>query len=175
MYDDQVPPVYSGSTGVDSFSTGNNGPTIFNFHTRDADDIFAEFFGFTNPFEGMGGGVRGCGMTGSGVSSGIFGDDLFFGEGNGISNRTIPYKAPPIENILPCSLEELYNGTTKKIKIFRNILDTSGSVLSYFLQYLSNFICLINFISYILLALTLCVFFIHRIYRIYKKLVYSLR
>lgn len=35
-------------------------------------------------------------------------------------------KASPIENTLPCSLEELYKGTTKKMKISRQIVDTNG-------------------------------------------------
>ena len=76
----------------------------------------------------MGGG--GGGMRGSRFSSGIFGDDIFgsFGEGGGggSMNHGAPRKAPPIENRLPCSLEELYKGTTKKMKIFREIADISG-------------------------------------------------
>ncbi|KAA8518441.1 hypothetical protein F0562_015915 [Nyssa sinensis] len=47
-----------------------------------------------------------------------------FGEGRPMSSA--PRKAPPIENKLPCSLEELYSGTTKKMKIFREIADASG-------------------------------------------------
>jgi DnaJ family protein B protein 4 len=35
-------------------------------------------------------------------------------------------KAAPIERKLPCSLEELYKGTTKKMKISREIADASG-------------------------------------------------
>ncbi|RWR97501.1 dnaJ subfamily B member 13-like protein [Cinnamomum micranthum f. kanehirae] len=53
-------------------------------------------------------------------------DDLFgsFGEASAVQNPT--RKAPPIESTLPCSLEELYKGTTKKMKISREILDISG-------------------------------------------------
>ncbi|CAO2149490.1 unnamed protein product [Urochloa humidicola] len=35
-------------------------------------------------------------------------------------------KAPAIETKLPCSLEELYKGTTKKMRISREIIDASG-------------------------------------------------
>lgn len=35
-------------------------------------------------------------------------------------------KAPPIENKLPCTLEEFYNGSIRKMKISRNILGTGG-------------------------------------------------
>jgi DnaJ family protein B protein 4 len=74
----------------------------------------------------MGGG--GGGMRGSRFSSGIFGDDMFasFGEGRGSMNQGASRKAPPIENRLPCSFEELYNGATKKMKISREIADISG-------------------------------------------------
>ncbi|KAM7277115.1 hypothetical protein ACFE04_018981 [Oxalis oulophora] len=37
-----------------------------------------------------------------------------------------PMKAAPIENRLPCSLEELYKGTTKKMKISKVVVDASG-------------------------------------------------
>ena len=118
----QVPPPDAG--GATFFPTGD-GPTTFRFNPRNADDIFAEFFGFSSPFGGMGGG--GSGMRGgSRPFGGIFGDDIFssFGEGRPMSQG--PRKAPPIERTLPCSLEELYKGTTKKMKISREIADASG-------------------------------------------------
>ena len=46
-----------------------------------------------------------------------------FGSGGG---GGAPVKAAPIERKLPCSLEELYKGTTKKMKISREIADASG-------------------------------------------------
>ena len=72
------------------------------------------------------------GGSGSGMRSGtrsfggMFGDDIFssFGEGWPMSQGL--RKAPPIESTLPCSLEELYKGTTKKMKISREIADASG-------------------------------------------------
>lgn len=138
----QVPPPDAGGPGgpggASYFSTAN-GPTTFRFNPRNADDIFAEFFGFSSPFGGMGGGMGGMGgggggMRGSRFSSGIFGggDDVFasFGEGGGGSmNHGAPRKAAPIENKLPCSLEELYKGTTKKMKISREIADISGKTI----------------------------------------------
>nr|GMD36773.1 DnaJ homolog subfamily B member 13-like [Ipomoea batatas] len=54
-----------------------------------------------------------------------------YGE-EGLKSRSNPRsadmhrKAPPIEWPLPCSLEDLYNGTTKKMKISRNIIDARG-------------------------------------------------
>lgn len=37
-----------------------------------------------------------------------------------------PCKAPPMEKKVQCTLEELYNGWTRKMKISRNIVDYSG-------------------------------------------------
>jgi DnaJ homolog subfamily B member 4 len=37
-----------------------------------------------------------------------------------------PQKDPPIERVLPFSLEELYKGCTRKMKISRNIYDASS-------------------------------------------------
>ncbi|KAI9118625.1 hypothetical protein K1719_010957 [Acacia pycnantha] len=49
----EVPPPDAGGT---SFFHTRNGPTTFRFNPRNADDIFAEFFGSSSPFGGMGGG-----------------------------------------------------------------------------------------------------------------------
>ncbi|KAK4711138.1 hypothetical protein R3W88_005651 [Solanum pinnatisectum] len=130
----QVPPpdaAAGGPGGATYFHTGD-GPNVFRFNPRNANDIFAEFFGFQTPFGGaMGGGGGGMGGGGGGMrgarfSSSMFGDDIFssFGEG-----RPAIRKAPPIERTVPCSLEELYNGTTKKMKISREIADASGKTL----------------------------------------------
>ncbi|KAJ3686132.1 hypothetical protein LUZ61_015296 [Rhynchospora tenuis] len=116
----------SGPAGGSPFFSGD-GPTSFRFNTRSADDIFAEFFGFSSPF-GMGGG------RGGSFRSGMFPDEIFghssFGGGEGSANPPRPQKAAPIENRLLCSLEDLYKGGTKKMKISREILDTSGRTVS---------------------------------------------
>ncbi|XP_010540890.1 PREDICTED: dnaJ homolog subfamily B member 13 isoform X2 [Tarenaya hassleriana] len=118
-----VPPPEAGGPGGGAtyFSTGD-GPTSFRFNPRSADDIFAEFFGFSSPF----GGGRG-----SRFSSSMFGDDMFasFGEGGMHHGGGGARKAASIENKLPCSLEELYKGTTKKMKISREIADVSGKTM----------------------------------------------
>ncbi|EFJ36802.1 hypothetical protein SELMODRAFT_230025 [Selaginella moellendorffii] len=75
----QVPP--PGATGGTNFANGA-GPNVFVFNPRNAEDIFAEFFGGSSPM-----------------------------------------------NKLPCSLEELYTGSTRKMKISRNIADPSGKTM----------------------------------------------
>ncbi|PWA65286.1 hypothetical protein CTI12_AA336110 [Artemisia annua] len=138
-----VPPpdAANGPGGATYFSTGGGG-TPFTFNPRSADDIFAEFFGF----RGMGGGGGGGdGMRGTRFSSNMFGGDgggfehIFssFGNGGGGSpfgsggggSGTIR-KAAAIERNLPCTLEELYKGTTKKMKISRDIADVSGKTMT---------------------------------------------
>ncbi|KAL0398555.1 UNVERIFIED_CONTAM: DnaJ protein1 [Sesamum radiatum] len=86
----QVPPPDAGGPGGATFFQTGDGPNVFRFNPRNADDIFAEFFGFSSPFGGMGGG---SGMRGG------------------------------------SSLEELYKGATKRMKISREISDASGKTL----------------------------------------------
>ncbi|PQQ19715.1 dnaJ homolog subfamily B member 4 [Prunus yedoensis var. nudiflora] len=54
---------------------------------------------------------------------------MFSSFGDGRPMTQAPRKASPIEKRLPCSLEELYKGTTKKMKISREIADASGKTL----------------------------------------------
>lgn len=104
----QVPP-----PGAGGFSGGSDGGASFRFNGRSADDIFSEFFGFTRPFGDS---------RGAGPSNGFrFAEDVF-------SSNVTMRKAAPIERQLPCSLEDLYKGITKKMKISRDVLDSSGSV-----------------------------------------------
>lgn len=119
-----VPGAENGGPGGASYFSTGDGPTQFKFSTRNPNDIFAEFFGFSSPF----GGGR------ASKFSGMFGDDMFSsfpqgGAGGGGLHQSVPRKAPPIEQNLACSLEELYKGTTKKMKISREIADASGKTM----------------------------------------------
>lgn len=117
--------------GAASYFQTQDGPR-FRFSPRSANGIFAEVFGFSNTYGGMGmrgGSCRGM-RGGSWVSRSfgdIFGKDVFRESRN--SSQGPRRKAPPIENNLPCSLEELYKGTTKKMKISREIAYASGKTL----------------------------------------------
>lgn len=63
---------------------------------------------------GMGGGMGGMpGMMGGMPGGGM----------GGMSRG--PRKDPPIEYPLNCTLEELFKGTSKKMKISRNVMDAS--------------------------------------------------
>lgn len=119
-----MPPPDAGGYGGASFFQTGDGPTVFRFNPRNANDIFAEFFGFSSPFGGMG--SSGSGMRSSRPFGGMFGDDIFSSFGEGRPMNQGPRKPPPIEKTLPCTLEELYKGTTKKMRISREIMDASG-------------------------------------------------
>ncbi|KAI7980230.1 hypothetical protein LOK49_Contig178G00004 [Camellia lanceoleosa] len=111
---DMPPPGSSGSSG---FPNG--------FNPRNAEDIFAEFFG-SSPF---GFGSAGVGRStrfqsdGGGMFGGFGGSENVF---RTYSDGSAPKKPPPIESKLPCSLEELYNGSTRKMKISRKAMDANG-------------------------------------------------
>ncbi|XP_047325242.1 dnaJ homolog subfamily B member 4-like [Impatiens glandulifera] len=133
------PPDAAGPGGGATFFQTGEGPNVFRFNPRNANDIFAEFFGNSSPFGGMmgGGGGGGSGMRGGGGGGSRFGpmfpEEMFssFGDGSRPMMHTAagPRKASPIEQTLPCSLEDLYKGTTKKMKISREIADASGKTL----------------------------------------------
>lgn len=88
----------------------NSNPS-FSYVPRDADDIFAEFFG----------------GVGSGKSRGFRGESLFR-NGKAEAGKQSNRKAPPIESKLMCSLEELYKGSRRKMRISRTVPDEFGYV-----------------------------------------------
>lgn len=120
----------SGSGGF-PFGGGNASD---GFNPRNAEDIFAEFFG-SSPF---GFGSSGPGRStrfpsDAGVSFGGFnGSESIFRtySSDGTCVGVVPKKPPPVESKLPCSLEELYAGSTRKMKISRNVIDKNGRLVT---------------------------------------------
>ncbi|XP_034916409.1 uncharacterized protein [Populus alba] len=112
-------------SGGGGFPFGNGGGGGSNgFNPRKAEDIFAEIFG-SSPF--------GFGSTGPGKSMRFQSDGGLFGGFSSsdtpfrtFSEGTAPRKPPPVESKLPCSLEELYTGSTRKMKISRTVVDAHG-------------------------------------------------
>ncbi|KAJ8760936.1 hypothetical protein K2173_021974 [Erythroxylum novogranatense] len=92
----------------------------FQFNRREAEDIFADFFG------GSGGGIDGSGKSRSlrDRNKKSVGGDAKDKMNNKKSVNS--KKAPAVENKLVCSLEELYKGTKRKMKILRSIPDEVG-------------------------------------------------
>lgn len=112
-------------------ANGTSGPSNFHFNPRDAEDIFNEMFGSSSSFafestnrtkstryQTNGNGTfGGFGRTNSTYRSHT--------EGAGPSGSQ-PRKPAAVENNLPCSLEELYSGSKRKMKISRNVLQSNG-------------------------------------------------
>jgi DnaJ family protein B protein 4 len=136
----QIYDVY-GEEGLQAaeFASPNSagGPSGFRWNPRDAEDIFAEFFG------GDDGGGR-------------------FKNGNGVevagrsqAKKMANVKAAAIESKLVCSLEELYKGCRKKMRISRSVPDEFGYGLSFscscspfFFLFFSFFFFLINLFQF---------------------------
>ncbi|XP_031478793.1 uncharacterized protein LOC116249714 [Nymphaea colorata] len=115
----QIPTAGAGGRG------GSDDSGTFAFNPRNAEDIFAEFFG-SSPFDFMSVG-HGFRSARYGPDSGLFrrAEGMFrsFSE-SGTSASCAPLrKPPPVESKLPCSLEELYTGSTRKMKISRKVFD----------------------------------------------------
>lgn len=109
---------------------GGGGPGV-----QDPFSFFSSFFGSDNPFAGMAGAGRhggggGPGMdedNGDGGMGGMFGGGGMppgMGRGGGTTRRG-PQKPEAVKRQLPCSLEDLYSGATKKLKVTRQRMDAA--------------------------------------------------
>ena len=101
-----------GEEGLKSFDQApppnTNAGASFKFNPRDADDIFSEFFA-------------------SGGSAGV-GKGHFRNNNHNIYGAEVNRKAAPVESKLLCTLEELYKGTRRKMRISRSVPDDFGLV-----------------------------------------------
>ncbi|KAG6334488.1 hypothetical protein ID866_4599 [Astraeus odoratus] len=144
---------FSGFPGGTTFTFTSGGPRGRDgFSPSDPQRIFEEIFGFSSRMGGLGGmggfgnlGAMGGmgGMGGMGSTGSMFGDDdnmsgasSFFSSGmpGGMPRRpsthtqrgaSMPTSQQPSEIVRPLkiTLEELYNGTTKHLKVGRKLLD----------------------------------------------------
>ncbi|WRX19476.1 DnaJ domain - like 10 [Theobroma cacao] len=94
----------------------------FRFNPRDAEDIYEELFGA----EANGGGVGGRGNRG--FREGYFRNNNGYGSSSSSSSNVEMRKAAAVENVLPCSLEELYKGSKRKMRLSRKVFDPSGKL-----------------------------------------------
>lgn len=128
------PPPPGGGAGAGGFPGGFNFPggggTTFTFTSggggfrpSNADDIFKHFF---SSFGG-GGGSFGMGMGMDDDSDDfMMGGGMPGGFGTGARRRgptMQPQKPPAVKRPLPISLEDLYTGTTKRLKVTRKLRD----------------------------------------------------
>lgn len=113
-------------SGFCSTRTSHASSTRFCFNEKSPNELFMELFGFPNPFGGMGN-MPDPRAAAYSFSSGGFGDNITTSVrhevGGGSGHRR---KGAIIERTLLCSLEELYMGRVKKIKIARDAIDNLG-------------------------------------------------
>lgn len=95
----------------------------FRFNPRDAEDIYAEFFGSES------GGGNAAGRGNRTFRNGHFNTGGGNYGANGYNGEM--RKAPAVENPLPVSLEDLYKGVKKKMRLSRNVYDASGYVFFF--------------------------------------------
>ncbi|KAI9493605.1 hypothetical protein BDB00DRAFT_763444 [Zychaea mexicana] len=104
-----------------TFNMGGGGPGggFKPFHPSDADDIFKHFFASMG-----GGGMPGMGGMGGmgGRGGGMYGDGRRTQQQQQQQQQQ-RQQPPAIKRPLPISLEDLYKGTTKRLKVTRKIRD----------------------------------------------------
>mmetsp|Transcript_35456 Transcript_35456/g.36124 ORF Transcript_35456/g.36124 Transcript_35456/m.36124 type:complete len:276 (+) Transcript_35456:76-903(+) len=109
------------------------GAQSFHFSSMDPNDIFRNFFGTSDPFSA---GSSSGSMFGSEMGGGGFGgmggrtfvNVSNMGGGMGASSARAQQpqkKAPSVNHTLNVSLEELYAGTSKKMRITKKVTDAS--------------------------------------------------
>eukprot|EP00180_Rhodochaete_pulchella_P002992 Plantae.Rhodophyta-Rhodochaete_pulchella.ctg4807.p1 GENE.Plantae.Rhodophyta-Rhodochaete_pulchella.ctg4807~~Plantae.Rhodophyta-Rhodochaete_pulchella.ctg4807.p1 ORF type:complete len:365 (+),score=61.89 Plantae.Rhodophyta-Rhodochaete_pulchella.ctg4807:72-1097(+) len=109
-------PFAAGGGGVPpGFNFGFSGNGMRGGGFRDADDLFREMFGGAPPFGGQQSGFGGYNNFGSGGGG---------GGGFGGAMR----KGEDTEHSLAFTLEELFTGVSKKMKITRNVADATGAM-----------------------------------------------
>jgi len=105
-------------------AAGGGGGTRFSygFNFTDPNDLFRNTFREStmggDPFEDLFGAARAGGARRSGMR-GSFGENMR-------SARQPTPEVTTVERALPLSLEDLYNGVTKKMKIKRKMFDETG-------------------------------------------------
>lgn len=109
-----------GGGGAHPFGGFGGGGGAGGFTPRSAEDIFREFFGAS-----MGGGGGGGGFEDlfGGGGGGGFGGHGGFGQQQHQHQQQPARKDPDVSHALRCSLEELYAGATKRVKLTRTVVD----------------------------------------------------
>ncbi|NP_001148530.1 dnaJ subfamily B member 4 [Zea mays] len=117
-----------GSQSRSSTTAGPSGPSNFHYNPSDPDDFFAEFMA-SNKTYSFDHDRRRFQPRSHWTSARNSRSEAPSGsqKENGASTSNIE-KPPPVEKTLLCTLEELYNGTKRKMKITRNVAKPDGRI-----------------------------------------------
>ena len=114
--------------GFGGAGAGGHGNAQGGFSQRDAHDIFQQFFAGSG---GMGGDpFGGGGMGGFGAGGHDPFGQMHGGARQQQQRQQERTKPPPVEQKLAVSLEDLFYGATKKLKITRKVLDQQGQKIT---------------------------------------------
>ncbi|KAG6580472.1 DnaJ-like subfamily B member 13 [Cucurbita argyrosperma subsp. argyrosperma] len=112
--------------GSCSSYTSHGSSTKFCRNSRSANDLFSELFGFPSPLEGMSH-MSDPRAAAYGFPRGLFGDNISASLRHGAGGASsYMRKGAAIEKTLLCSLEDLFMGCVKKMKIAKDALDNMG-------------------------------------------------
>lgn len=116
-------------SGSCSSRTRHASSTGFSFDVKSgSNDLFMGLFGFPNPFGGMEH-MADSRAAAYSFSDGLLGDNISPSLRHGVGlGSNYMRKGATIEKALLCSLEELYMGCVKKMKIARDAIDNTGLV-----------------------------------------------
>jgi DnaJ family protein B protein 4 len=96
---------------------------MYRYQPRDAEEVFNEFFGGVNPFAGLGGDPNiwkhHC-LTEEEIAT-----PVIMACDASPQKKKGPRKSGDLENKLLCTLEELFSGCIRKVKISRSVMDPS--------------------------------------------------
>lgn len=113
-----------GSQGFGGFST-SGGTTFFRSSFKDPEELFREFFG-SSSFGGFSGGMSSMDDDIGGIFGGPFGSAFGSSFRRSGTRQHGRKKAPDHEVPLYLSLEDLYKGVTKKMKVTKTIVDAQS-------------------------------------------------
>lgn len=116
-----------GSQSRTSTASGSTGPNNFRYNPSDPDEFFNEFMASNKPYTFGQDRRRFQPAHRTSATNGRSEASSSSQKEPGTSTSHLE-KPPPVEKTLLCTLEELYNGTKRKMKITRNVAKSDGKV-----------------------------------------------
>ncbi|KAL6888567.1 hypothetical protein ACP4OV_009593 [Aristida adscensionis] len=116
-----------GSRSRTSTAAGPSGTSNFWYNPGDADEFFSEFMSGKKPYSFDKDRARYQSRS-HGTSATNSRREASSGPQKERAGSSQPEKPMPVEKILLCTLEELYNRTKRKMKITRNVAKPDGKI-----------------------------------------------